>query len=215
MQRLETSECCSKHHSGQWSSLPDFERQLAVVQRQRAVFEDYAACTREWYVQRVRSLRGGMEQYCLYSPLFRQLASARGSVQSQTESPAQRTEPILSESLTQEGGTPMELVVTGTSDESAMIGGGDTAAQPAVVDPVEPDVGDTVTPDPSEPSVPENVPENVAENVESVASDEELSAAAGTSSDISNQVADHMATGELNDGKLIRAFNFRKWFDDC
>ena len=107
----------------------------------------------------------------------------------------------------------MELVITGTSYESAMIGGGDTAAQPAVVDPVEPDVGDTVTPDPSEPSVPSKP--DVAENVESVASDEELSAAAGTSSDISNQVADHMATGELNDGKLIRAFNFRKWFDDC
>ena len=81
-----------------------------------------------------------MEQYCLYSLLFRQLASASGSVQSQTESPVQRQEPILSESLIQGGGTPMELVLTGnqagTSDEPAMVGGGDTAAPPTVVDPV-------------------------------------------------------------------------------
>ena len=51
----------------------------------------------------------------------------------------------------------MELVLTGnqagTSDEPAMVGGGDTAAQPAVVDPVLPVVGDTVTPEAIEPCV--------------------------------------------------------------
>ena len=61
-------------------------------------------------------------------------------MQSQTESPVQRLEQILSESLIQGGGTPMELVLTGnqagTSDEPAMVGGGDTAAPPTVVDPV-------------------------------------------------------------------------------
>ena len=53
-----------------------------------------------------------MEQYCLYSLLFRQLTSARGSVQSQAGNQA------------------------GTSDEPAVVGGGDTAAPPTVVDPV-------------------------------------------------------------------------------
>ena len=106
----------------------------------------------------------------------------------------------------------MELVVTGTSDESAMIGVVILQLSPLQLIPLN-QMQLTLTPDLSEPSVPSK-PDG-AENVESVPSDEELSAAAGTSSDISNQVADHMATGELNDGKLIRAFYFRKWFDDC
>ena len=75
-----------------------------------------------------------MEQYRLYYPLSRQLASARGSGQPQTEPPAQGTEPTLNKSLTQGGETPVDLVVTenqaGTLDEPAMVGGGDTAAQP-------------------------------------------------------------------------------------
>ena len=45
-----------------------------------------------------------------------------------------------------------------------------------------------MTPEPSEPSKL-----NFFENVESVASDEEFSAATGISPDISNQVADHRA----------------------
>ena len=69
-----------------------------------------------------------------------------------------------------------------------------------------------MTPEPSEPSVPSKL--DVSEDVESVASDEELSAATGMSPDISNQAADRVASGELNDGKLIRAFNFRRRFDD-
>ena len=183
-------------------SEPDFESQLAEVQRQRAEFEDYAARTREWYTQREHALRTSVEQYCLYYPLFRQLASARGSEQPQTESPAQGTEPTLSESLTQGGGTPMDLVVTenqaDTLVEPAMVGGGDTTAQPAVIEPEIPVVGE-----PSEPRVPS---EPVAENdVGSAASGEELPAGAETSPVISNQATDGAAPGERNDEKLAAA----------
>ena len=142
-----------------------------------------------------------MEQYCLYYPPFRQLASARGSEQPQTEYPAQGTEPTLSESLAQGAGTPMDLVVTEnqarTLDEPAMVGGGDSAAQPAVVEPEIPVVGE-----PSEPSVPS---ECVAENVGSAASGKELPAGAETSLVISNQATDGAAPGERNDEKLAAA----------
>ena len=95
----------------------------------------------------------------------------------------------------------MDLVVTenqaGTLDEPAMVGGGDTAAQPAVVEPEIPVVGE-----PSEPSVPS---ECVAENVGSAASGKELPVGAETSLVISNQATDGAAPGELNDEKLASA----------
>ena len=96
----------------------------------------------------------------------------------------------------------MDLVVTenqaDTLDEPAMVGGGDTAAQPAVVEPEIPVVGK-----PSEPSVPS---EPVAENdVGSAASGEELPAGAETSPVISNQATDGAAPGERNDEKLAAA----------
>ena len=46
-------------------SEPDFESQLADGQRQRAEFEDYAARTREWYLQ-----TGACPEYGAVLPLL-------------------------------------------------------------------------------------------------------------------------------------------------
>ena len=109
----------------------DFEYQLADVQRQSAKFKDYASPTLGWYAQKECALSASMVQYRLYSLFFRQSASARGSVQSQIEFPAQRTGLILSESK-----TSMETGnLAGTPDEPAVVGGGDATAEPAVADP--------------------------------------------------------------------------------
>ena len=75
----------------------NFEYQLADVQRQSTEFKDYASPTLWWYAQKECALSVSMVQYSLYSPFFRQSASARRSVQSQIEFEAQRTGLILSE----------------------------------------------------------------------------------------------------------------------
>ena len=84
-----------------------------------------------------------------------------------------------------------------------MVGGRDTAAQSAVVDPVIRAVGATVSADPCEPSVPSKP--DIAENFGSVASGEESSAAAGTTPDISNQAADSVVPVGPNHKKLSAA----------
>ena len=107
------------------------EYKLSDVQRQSAKFKDYASPTLGWYAQKECALSASMEQYRLYSPFFRDSDSARGSVQSKIEFPAQRTGMILSESKTSmETGNQ-----AGTPNEPAVVGGGDATAKPAVADP--------------------------------------------------------------------------------